>query len=220
MAQIRSKMPTFLIIGAAVALVFIFISFSGQGSQSTVSSGSTSPDLSKGWSVGLANAPVKIIEYADFECPACKAADPIIRNILQQYQGKVYYSYRHFPLGQHKNALAASETAEAAGAAGKFFEMDTLLYSTQDEWANLNNPIDKFKELAGSLGIDSGTVENAIKNKVYETKIIGDRTDGEKLNVDSTPSFFVNGTLYTGVMQEKEWQKIIDTELVKKSSSS
>src|SRR5581483_190972 len=85
------------------------------------------------------NTKVTIIEFADFQCPACGQAHPALKQILEEYKGKVTFIYRHFPLPQHQNAILAAKASEAAGEQGKFWEMHDMLYEKQNEWSESNN---------------------------------------------------------------------------------
>ena len=81
---------------------------------------------------GPADAKVVLVEYADFQCPTCKAFDPIVTKISAEYSDRVKYIYRYFPLVQiHKNAIIAATAAEAAGKQGKFWEIKTKLFDNQ-----------------------------------------------------------------------------------------
>src|SRR5579863_4807913 len=89
-----------------------------------------------------AHSKVTLVEFGDFQCPACGAEYPIVTQLLQTYNAKINFVFRNFPLPQHQNAQAAAETAEAAGAQGKFFEMYNMLYTNQNTWGETNNPMD------------------------------------------------------------------------------
>src|SRR6266699_3668336 len=87
-------------------------------------------------------AKVTVVEFGDFQCPACGASYPIVEQILQDYKGKINFVFREYPLPVHPNAPVAAEAAEAAGAQGKFFDMYNLLYSNQKDWGESNKPMD------------------------------------------------------------------------------
>jgi len=132
---------------------------------------------------GRATPKVTIVEWSDFQCPACKQAQYLVKEILGQYPDDVRLVYRHFPLVQiHKNALAAAELAEAAAAAGKFWQMHDLLFERQSEWAEDK---DKLAEYRQELGIELGGS--------YKDKVEADMWEGQALGINATPTFFVNG---------------------------
>ena len=132
---------------------------------------------------GSATPKVTIVEWSDFQCPACKQAQYLVKEILRDYSDQVRLVYRHFPLTQiHKNAVVAAETAEAAAAAGKFWQMHDLLFERQSEWAQDK---DKLAEYSQELGIE---LEGS-----YRDKVEADIRDGQRLGIQATPTFFVNG---------------------------
>ena len=132
---------------------------------------------------GSAQAKVTIVEFSDFQCPACRQAEAAIKQILADYPQEVRLVYRHFPLTQiHEQALAAAELAEAAAAQGKFWEMHDVLFERQDEWAENR---EKFNEYRRELGIS--------EEENYENLVQQDMRDGRNLGINATPTFFVNG---------------------------
>ena len=139
------------------------------------------------------NAQVTIVEFADFQCPACKAAQPYIKKILENYPGKINYVYRHFPLPQHTNAIPAAKAAEAAAKWNKFFEMSDLLFENQDQWATSTDPLNTFANFASELGIPSEEFRKEILNPEITKKIQNDSADGTAIGINSTPTLFING---------------------------
>ncbi len=149
-------------------------------------------DYSKGQKIGSDSAKVKLVEFSDFQCPACKAAEPEVKQVLAKYKNDLQFIYRHFPLPQHKNGRPAATLAEAAGEKGKFWEMHDKLFSSQENWSALSDPMDYFLDLAGSIDLDKDQVKKALESKPYEAKINEDVSEGQALGVNSTPTFFVN----------------------------
>ncbi|KKR56321.1 MAG: hypothetical protein UU00_C0031G0007, partial [Microgenomates group bacterium GW2011_GWC1_40_35] len=96
------------------------------------------------WTKGNPDAPVKIIEFADFECPACATVNPIVQQVVAENQDKVYYSYRNYPLPSHINSKIAAQAAEASGLQSKYWEMTDLLFKKQNDWITSTNPKDLF----------------------------------------------------------------------------
>ena len=161
-------------------------------------------------STGDPNAPVKIVEFADMQCPACRSAQPILKSVLEKHKDQIYFVFRHYPLSTHKNARAAAKAVEAASAQGKIWEMVDLLYTKQPEWSEKSNPEDLFAGYAQELGLD---VEK-FKTDLDESYDIIDRdfADGNKLSVSSTPTFFINGEKKPGVMQEADFDAYFQTQ--------
>lgn len=137
---------------------------------------------------GNASASAYLVEFSDFQCPACKAFKPVVDEIIQQNKDNLLFVYRHFPLEQHEFAIDAAKTAEAAGAQGKFWEMYDLLFSNQESFSKTT-----WSELATQLGLDMTKFESDRTNSKIEEKIMADRSYGLGLGVNSTPTFFLNG---------------------------
>lgn len=137
---------------------------------------------------GDANAPVTVVEFTDFQCPACAAMHPVLEETLKSYGNKVRFVVRDFPLSQHENARKAAEAANAANAQGKFFEYITLLFKNQKA---LDMP--SLKKYASDLGLDRARFDAALDRGTYAAEVKKDITDGELYGVGSTPTIFVNG---------------------------
>src|SRR3990167_5241383 len=105
-------------------------------------------------SIGDPNASVKIVEFADLQCPACRTAQPIIKSMLEKHKDQVYFVWRHYPLSTHKNARPAARASEAAAVQEKFWEMTDILFTKQPEWSEKSDPKDLFAGYAQELGLD------------------------------------------------------------------
>lgn len=146
------------------------------------------------WIKGNVNAPVTIIEYSDFQCPACASYAPVLRSLSQEYPDDLRIVYRHFPLVTvHANAIAAARAAEAAGKQGRFWEMHDMLFSNQDQWSSDGSPKDKFTAYAKDIGLDEEKFLEDLKAKDVEDAVDHDLAAANQLRLNSTPSFFLNG---------------------------
>lgn len=165
--------------------------------------------------VGTPSAKVTIVEFGDFQCPACGAVHPTVKQILKDYKDKVYFVFRNFPLPMHPNAPLAAQAAYAAGQQGKFWEMHDKLYESQDEWAEKSGS--QAKELitnyAKDLGLDLTQFSSDLDQNAGNTKIQKDQNDGYQLGVNSTPTFYINGTKFAAVMSYDQFKKEIDSRL-------
>lgn len=143
------------------------------------------------------NSGVTLIEYGDFQCPACASYFPIISQVKEKYEGIVSFQFRHFPLESlHKNARAGSRAAEAASLQGKFWEMHDYLYTNQSAWQDSNDPLSIFEGYAQAIGIpDLEKFKTDMRSSAVNAVITADLNEGRKLNVTSTPSFVLNGKL-------------------------
>jgi len=146
---------------------------------------------------GPQNAPVTLIEYSDFQCPACRAYQPTLKRLLAEYDQELRLVYRHFPLNSlHANAEEAAYAAEAAGIQGKFFEYHDVLFNTQDKWEGEKNPESMFVEYAKSLGLNEEQFRRDIKSDIVKDKVAADVRSANESNLSGTPSFFLNGKLF------------------------
>ena len=137
---------------------------------------------------GDANAPVTIVEFTDFQCPACGAMHPVLEEVLKSYGNKVRFVVRDFPLNMHENARKAAEAANAANAQGKFFEYISVLFKNQKA---LDVP--SLKKYASELGLDRAKFDAALDRGMYTAEVAKDVSDGELYGVGSTPTIFING---------------------------
>lgn len=142
---------------------------------------------------GNKEASATLIEYSDFQCPACGAYYPILKKVAEDMGSQVQFAYRHFPLPQHKNAKLAATVAEAAGKQGKFWEMHDLIFQNQSDWSEEKNAAIIFAKYAQDLGLDLAKFQTDIASEEIKAKIENDSKSGVKAGVNSTPSFFLNG---------------------------
>lgn len=172
---------------------------------------------------GKASAKVNVVEFGDFQCPACGAAHPIFKQVMDAYKDnpEVNFVFRNFPLDSiHPNAHIGAEAAEAAGAQGKYWEMNNLLYEKQSEWSTNPDPIEILVGYAKGLGLNVDTFRQAVSQRLYANIIKADYTDGEKAGVNSTPTFFINGVKEAQILSLEEFKQKIDAELAKPSQEA
>ncbi|MDH6313554.1 protein-disulfide isomerase [Parabacteroides sp. PFB2-10] len=150
--------------------------------------------ISKDHVLGHLNAPVVLIEYADFQCPYCKRAYHILREAKRIMGDRLAIVFRHFPLQElHANAVHAAIAAETAGGQGKFWEMHDALFEHQDCLEDIC-----LIEYAGKIGLDVKRFEKRFGEDPYFHKVNRDYESGLHNGVDSTPTFFLNGKKYEG----------------------
>jgi protein-disulfide isomerase len=166
---------------------------------------------------GAKDAAVTLVEFGDYQCPACGQAEPIIEQIRKDYADKSFrFVFRNYPLSMHPNAQPAAQAAEAAGAQGKFWEMHDALYSNQNAWANLSDPTSQFEQYAKQVGVaDMNKFKNELASHAYAAKIQADQKDGDTLGVSATPTFFLNGKKMEGVQDYNALKQQIDELLAK-----
>lgn len=147
---------------------------------------------------GPKDAQVTIVEFGDFQCPACASVYPTVFQIANLYKDNVKIVFRHFPLENiHKNAKIAALATEAAGEQGKFWEMHDRIFETQPFWAQ-KDAKEVFKNYAKELGLNEEQFSSALEQEKYQDKIFQDQRDGRAAGVSGTPTFFINGIKFSG----------------------
>ena len=143
---------------------------------------------------GSDDAPVTLVEYGDFECPYCGRAEPVVREVVEEFGDDLRYVFRHLPLADvHPNAQLAAEAAEAAAAQGKFWEMHDLLFEHQDAL----RPMD-LVGYAGQLGLDVERFTDELRRRVYASRVAEDIDTADMSGVTGTPTFFLNDRRHQG----------------------
>ncbi|MFA6601865.1 MAG: thioredoxin domain-containing protein [Candidatus Paceibacterota bacterium] len=160
--------------------------------------------------IGPITAPVTLIEYSDFQCPACKAYYTLISQVLASSSVPVRLVYRHYPLPQHANALPAAMASEAAGAQGKFAEMYDLLFENHTDWIELPDPKSVFMGYATKIGLDIPKFTDDLASSTLKDVIKANLAEGQSIGVDSTPTFFVNGKAITNPTSYDQFESIIE----------
>ncbi len=165
----------------------------------------------KDWVKGKSDAPVTLIEYTDFQCPACAAYYPIVKQLSDEMGDQLRLVVRHYPLVTiHKNALSGSRAAEAAGRQGKYWDMYDLLFAHQAEWSLAENPLKSIlPAYAGQIGLDIDKFRADMMDPTLDDKITADRQTGNDLKITGTPSFFLNGKLIKNPTSIEDFKKAI-----------
>lgn len=160
---------------------------------------------------GNENAPITLVEYGDYECPACGYAYPIIKRVQKHFGNKLRFVFRNFPLTEaHPHAEVAAETAEFAGAHKHYWEMHDLLYENQQSFSA---PF--FIELAASLNLPVAELKEALRDGTYQGKVRHDFMGGVRSGVNGTPTFYINGARYDGAFEFEDMVAMIEELLVK-----
>lgn len=146
---------------------------------------------------GNRDASVILVEYSDFQCPACRGYYPIVAALTEEFGESIAFVYRHFPLVTiHAYADLAARAAEAAGKQGKFFEMHDELFDNQSSWST-SQPRETIVGYAEELGLDVVQFEIDLESDEVKDKVRADRASGQRARVNSTPTFFLNGEKIT-----------------------
>lgn len=136
---------------------------------------------------------VTLVEFGDYECPACVVYHPFVKQVLTEFSGKVNYVFRNYPLSYHQKALVASYAVEAAGLQDKFWQMHDKVFESSEEWVNSTNTEETLLGYAKELGIDIEKFKNDIESDFVKNRIKSNINDGDLVKLDSTPTFYVNG---------------------------
>jgi protein-disulfide isomerase len=143
---------------------------------------------------GGETAAVTLVEYSDFQCPACGAFQPVLNEVLAQHGDKIKFEYKHYPLVQiHPFAEPAARAAEAAGQQGKFFEYADMLFAKQAEWSKGGNPTGFFTRYANELGLDMDLFAKHQKSGLLADNVKAHMMEARGLGLTGTPSFYLNG---------------------------
>lgn len=148
--------------------------------------------------LGNPEAKVTIVEYADFQCPGCASAAPVMKELANKYDQEVFFILRNYPLSAgHANARAAAAAAEAAGLQDKYWQMHDILFANQNEWKDLSpaGRTDTFTRYAREIDLDLAKFTEDIESSRVSEKINYDLALGRKVNVQGTPAIYVNDDL-------------------------
>ncbi|MBI2050959.1 MAG: thioredoxin domain-containing protein [Parcubacteria group bacterium] len=181
---------------AAIAVIALGLAWlvASSNSQGSAEAPPPSEIAARDWTHGSEAAPAQIIEYSDFQCPACGAYYPIIKQLTQEFGEDLRFAYRHFPLNAiHPNAEPAARAAEAAGIQGRFWEMHDALFENQSAWSGAGNPFDLFAQYANGIGLDAAQFEADYESSAVKDAVRAHESAGRRLGVNGTPTFVLNG---------------------------
>jgi protein-disulfide isomerase len=157
---------------------------------------------------GPDSSTVTIVEFSDFQCPFCSRAANVVQQLKGKYGDKVHFVFRQFPLSFHKQAHLAAEAALAAHAQGKFWQYHDKLFADQSK---LDRP--SLEATAKEVGLDVNTFKKALDTNQYASAVDADQKLGESVNVDGTPTMFLNGARVSDPTNFEALSKQIDTAL-------
>jgi protein-disulfide isomerase len=158
---------------------------------------------------GDKSASVTIVEFSDFQCPFCRKAHPVLKELLSKYEGKVKLAYRDFPLREiHPDAGNAAEASRCAAEQGKFWEYHDRLFENQNklDQASLGGQ-------AEELGLDRNQFDACLTSGKFHAQVERDYREGIRAGVTGTPAFFINGVVLTGALPLAAFEKVIEEEL-------
>lgn len=218
----RGKRRGALWMGLAVALVatvYVVIQIAGRPSTEPSSAPSapvsrainplldvSSEDRTK----GNPDARVTLIEYSDFQCPACGSYYPMVKRLAADFGDQMRFVYRHFPLAQiHPHAKLAAQAAEAAGTQGKFWEMHDLIFEGQTTWTELDDARPRFMEYAKQIGLEMDRFKTDLDSAAIVATVQRHYQGAVLLRLPGTPTFFLNGIELKNPQSYGEFQSIV-----------
>ena len=157
---------------------------------------------------GAPSAPVTIVEFSDLQCPFCASALPTVHALLAKYGNKIRWVFKHFPLDFHEDAALAHEAVLAAGEQRKFWEMHDWIFANQKTMKR-----DDLFRTAKDLGLDMAQFRQDVDSHRLKNAIDRDKAEGERLGVNGTPTFFINGRRLVGARPLDDFQRLIEEEL-------
>jgi protein-disulfide isomerase len=221
-AKAPSKTPFYAAL-AVIAVVGVgalaFVASRPKNATTTVDPATIVAGEPQGYLLGKPDAPVQVIEFADFECPACgqfaTLAEPDIRKRLIE-PGIISYRFYDFPLPMHKNTWAASNAAACADEQGKFWEMHDQLFNAQDQWNGeaTSRPKSKFQEYAKAMGLDVGKWEACFDARKYQGRIKANEQMAEKRGASQTPTFVIGNKMVGGAISFDHFKALVDSAMV------
>lgn len=200
--QSSSMQPFYLALGAIAVLGVVFVlwqvvSGGGDAAREPVQVAIDPAELARvqGISIGRADAPVVLYEFADFQCPGCgdfaTFTAPLIKERLVD-TGQVRFVYYDYPLPQHPHAFLAARAARCANEQERFWDYHDLLYARQATWSGMRDATDFFIDLGGDLNLDESSFEACVRSDRFQEEVSRSLQLGQMLGVQSTPSLFVN----------------------------
>jgi protein-disulfide isomerase len=164
-------------------------------------------DIQDAPTLGPSNAPVTIVEFSDYECPACRSTHEVVKQIRAAYGDRVRWIYKDYPLRRHKDAFKAAEASHCAQEQGKFWQYQESLFTSQDL-----SPVNLVSN-AAQLGMAPENFSQCLQDSKYKALVEKNLREVAQAGLDRTPSFIINGTLFPGGLSLEDFRSIIDEEL-------
>lgn len=193
------------VVGTAVGIIMLAVNKRPESALSPVAVTLQSDEIWK----GKEDASVVLVEYADFQCPACASYAPLVKKIAGEFGDRIKIVFRHFPLRQHANADVASRAAQAAHAQGKFWELHDHMFEEQQAWASSKNPEDLFVQYALLFGLDKERFLGDMNSAETRAKVEADTQSGFQARVPGTPSFFLQGRMIQNPRNYDDFKALI-----------
>lgn len=178
-------------------------------------------DPNAGETLGPADAPVTLIEFGDYQCPHCAEFESIAGHFIKENYarpGKIRFVFYDFPLG-FPNSMTGAMAARCAGAQGKYWTMQDVLYGRQLKWSRDKSPKDKFVDYAKELGLDPKKFARCYDSRSFTRQIVASKKYGVKVGVQGTPTLFLDGKQIQGIPNYKQLASMLDSALASAKSA-
>lgn len=163
---------------------------------------------------GVNAAPLTFVEYADYECPYCQQVQPVIEKVEAEFKGKIAFAYKDMPLPMHAHAQKAAEAALCAGVQNKYWEYHDLLLKTKEL------EVSQLKASARRLGLEAAAFDKCLDSGERADAVRATLEEAERLGLQGTPGFFLNGRFFNGIMSYDQMRKIMEDELNRASTQT
>jgi len=215
--QLFKKLSIWIgITGVIVISVFGLVKLTDSSSTSVLSSEvqNIAPLSKEDVLIGNKNSKVVLTEYSDFQCPGCRNAHPLVKQLLSEYGEKIAFNYRFFPLPQHLNGEISAQAGYAAYLQGKFAEMSDLLFENQTTWEKQQDPKEIFVSYAQKLSLDIVKFKTDMEADSTQKLVRASGNSASASGINSTPTFFLNGKNIQ-LQNYNQLKTLIDEELAK-----
>lgn len=216
----------FLAVLAAIVVIFVGVLLITNHGNSGSSSGTLTEHKE-----GQGKDGITLVEYGDFQCPYCGQYYSIVNQVVQEYSQQITFQFRNFPLTSiHPNAFAGARAAEAANIQGKYWQMHDLLYEANVEyynsneaissWISASNPLSYFDQFAKQLGLNVNKFNQDYASTKVNDLIEADLGEGNKLGVNATPTFYLDGKQISPTESLSSFQKYINAAITQKTKTA
>ncbi|MBO1267564.1 DsbA family protein [Arthrobacter cavernae] len=211
----RARIVIWVLLAVLVGLGAIWYAvFAGGKSAPTAPTPAAEAQLVRGDShrvTSPATEKAQLVEFLDFECEACRAAQPLVEELKKEFGDRITFVNRYFPLPGHRNSVTSALAVEAAAQQGKYEQMYAKMFETQPEWGERqDSQAPLFRTFAQELGLDLAAYDAAVADGKTKERIDRDVADGIALGVKGTPTFFLNGERLTLDTKEQFRQLLAD----------
>jgi len=201
MSKKSKKFTTVLLIFACIIAVYGYNVFTGR-SKNSISAGTQAKVM------GDSDAPLKITEFIDFQCPACAKGSKYLKEQMQKHPQLIQLELKYYPLAMHRHGILSAQYAECAAGQGKFWLFHDLLLDRQNNWKRLTDAQPAFNQMVADVNINVPEFNDCLKGGKMNKAIEKNKLEGNTLGIRSTPTYFVNGKMVVG-------QKSLELEINK-----